>query len=140
MSDAVTQFLQSIADCFQDNDLAIIARAHTLPSAVYFTDQILVSHTFEEIENTLSTYRNALLKAGWTRSKYKVLAQSLPRNSQVSIWADWIHLNASSNIISQSKMRLFCTTLGSQISKVQLVEYLDTPSKPLIKDLPLISA
>ncbi|WP_390911238.1 hypothetical protein [Pseudosulfitobacter sp. SM2401] len=98
-----------------------------MPTAIYFGERIMVFKNVKAIQAVLSIKRTALLEANYTRTAYRIIAESISAKNHLSAWVEFRHFDKSDGLITTSTSRYFCARLKERKLRVQLIEYLEIP-------------
>jgi hypothetical protein len=128
------QFFTEQCDWFAQNKLGLITSGFAVPMAVYFGEQIMIFKNIKAIQTALSTKRTALLNANYSRTGFRIIAESISAKKHLSLWVEFRHFDVDNHLITSSTSRYFCARQTGPHLLVQLIEYLQIPNLDAIKE------
>lgn len=136
MSASMNTFFSGMAEYFSAGNFDAIAGHFAFPTAIYFEDKITVFETPQELVETYRNYKATLEKSGYSCTTCKVVAQSLTMSERKSVWVDWSHHGADTQLVGQNFLRFFLSQEKGAPVTIMLAEYLELPLPPQSQSLP----
>lgn len=135
----IDKLFQHLILSFENGNLIEIANKFSVPTPIYLEGRLMVLKAVQRLEDVISTYRTSLLAVGWARSTVRIIAQSITDDKQMSVWVESAHLDASDHVVSVSTARYYCIVRNGYVSKIEIAEYLQTPTWSMTKGFPMVS-
>ncbi|WP_187431550.1 hypothetical protein ROLI_034230 [Roseobacter fucihabitans] len=136
----IESFFTAMAQCFQDGDHRSVARTRVYPGAIYLEDEVIVLESAAAFVAFMENHCARNYQMGVRRVQNRVVAQSLSRTNNYSVWVVWQHFDAGGELLSATNARYICRDSIMGVPEVQLVEYIDMPACYKEADLDVMGA
>lgn len=124
---ALTEFFADMVASYQAADFEQVADAYVLPGAIYFDDDVIVLKDRTRLTSLMREHCSRNYRMGVRRLHVRVIAQSLSRSNNYSVWAEWQHYTADGTRLYDVPVRYVCRDDAAGIPQIQLVDLLGLP-------------
>lgn len=124
---ALTEFFDRMVASYLDADFDGVADAFLLPGAIYFGEDVIVLKDRSRLLSMMREHCSRNYQMGVRRLRVRVVAQSLSRSNNYSIWAEWEHYGGDGARLYVVPVRYVCRDDETGTPQIQLVDLLALP-------------
>ncbi|MDW3224661.1 MAG: hypothetical protein R8G34_17570 [Paracoccaceae bacterium] len=136
----VKDFFETMARSFMAGEYEAVASTHVYPGAVYIDGEVIVLADDAAFLRQIKDQCRKNYEMGVRRVKSHVVAQSLSRANNYSVWVMWQHFGAGGELLSTTNARYICRDNALGAPQIQLVEFIDVPACYSAADLERMTA
>lgn len=125
---AIRSFFEAMAKSFMAGEYETVASTHVYPGAVYINGEVVVMADRAAFLSLIKNQCRKNYEMGVRRVKNHVVAQSVSRANNYSVWVMWKHFDDMDTLLSTTNARYICRDDARGAPQIQLVEFIDVPA------------